>query len=323
MENKLDYYAIRGYKKFVETAHANVTITNKCNNNCYYCNGSFDKPRKRYDFLSGNQFSELIKLLLAQERPKISMTIIGGEPTVHKDFPHFLNEAGRLKNSSIYIVTNLLKPYKYFESLPLKKPLELICSYHSSGVKDDNEWFSKVDFLYEKKCLSKVFLMLTEKNIDRIKKLYDKYKGKYFKRQNDLLTVYPINEFAYGKKFKDLSDSGVFKHFSTHTDCKGTQELNSEGMKVLLSDGTNDYLNYDKYRSFYFMMCHCALAVHPDGRVTRCLHDLAPVIVLGKDKPKKLSEWHLCRQKKCICDLEYPKCSIDYYMKHFRKRITK
>jgi len=320
MENKLDYYAIRGYKKFVEIAHANVTITNKCNNSCYYCNGGFDKPRKRYDFLTKHQFSELIELLLIQGRPKISMTIIGGEPTIHKDFPHFLNETEKIdRETYIYIVTNLLKSYEYFKSLPLKKSFDFICSYHSNGIKDDDEWFSKVDLLYKKRCLSKVFLMLTEKNIDKIKKVHDKYKGKYIKDGEDLLTVYPINEFAYGKKFKELSDSGTFNYFNTHVDCQGDQELNSKNVKVLLSDGTNDYLNYDKYRSFYFMMCHCALAVHPNGRVTRCLHDLAPVIVLGRDKLKKLPEWHLCRQKKCICDLEYPKCSVDYYMKHFKK----
>lgn len=320
MENKLEYYAICGYKEFAETAHANITLTNKCNNSCYYCIGGFNVPRKEYEFLSKNQFSELVKLLLAQEKPKMSMTLIGGEPTVHKDFPYFLNEAGKIKNNYVHVTTNLLKPYEYFNSLPLKKSFGFTCSYHSNGVKDDDEWFSKVDLLYEKGCLFDVFLMLTEKNIDKIKKLYDKHKGKYITEDRELLIVYPINEFAYSKEFKELTKSGVFNYFNTHADCREKdKELNSNNIKVLLSDGTNDYLNYDTYKSFYFMLCHCALAVHPNGRVTKCLHDIAPVITLGIDKPRKLPEWHLCRQKKCICDLEFPKCSIDYYMKHFKK----
>jgi len=323
-KNKLEYYAIHGYKEFVETAHANVTLTNKCNNSCYYCIGGFDKPRKRYDFLSKNQFSELIKLLLIQERPRISMTLIGGEPTVHRDFPYFLDEAGKLKNSYIHVVTNLLKPYEYFKSLPLKESFDFTCSYHSHGVKDDEEWFSKVELLYDKGCLSKVFLMLTEKNTDKIKEVYDKYKDKYLIKYSDenivdLVTVYPINEFAYDKEFKELTDSGTFEYFNTHVDCRGDEELDSESIKVMLSDGTNDYLNYDKYRSFYFMMCHCEISVHPNGKITRCLHDIPKVMVLGEDEPKKLDEWILCKQKKCICDLEYPKCSVNYYMKHFKK----
>jgi len=318
-KNKLEYYAIRGYKEFAETAHANITLTNKCNNNCYYCIGGFNVPRKKYEFLSRNQFSEVIKLLLAQKKPRISMTLIGGEPTVHEDFPYFLSKADKLKNNYVHVTTNLLKPYEYFKSLPLKKSLNFTCSYHSNGVKDDSEWFSKIDLLYEKGCLFDVFLMLTENNIDKIKKVYEKYKGKYIIEGKESLIVYPINEFAYSKKFKKLTKSIVFDYFNTHADCRGDGELNSNDVKVLLSDGTNDYLNYDTYKSFYFMLCHCALAVHPNGNVTRCLHDVAPVIVLGKDKPRKLPDWHLCRQKKCICDFEYPKCSIDYYKKHFRK----
>jgi sulfatase maturation enzyme AslB (radical SAM superfamily) len=319
MENKLEYYAIRGFKEFAETAHANITLTNKCNNNCYYCIGGFNVPRKRYEFLTRHQFSELVKLLLAQKKPRISMTLIGGEPTVHEDFPYFLNEAYKLKNNYVHVTTNLLKPYEYFKSLPLKKSFDFTCSYHSNGVKDENEWFSKVDLLYEKGCLFNVFLMLTEKNIDKIKKVYEKYKGRYIIDNRETLIVYPINEFAYSEKFKELTKSIVFDYFNTHADCRGDRELNSDEVQVLLSDGTNDYLNYDTYKSFYFMLCHCALAVHPNGNVTRCLHDIAPVITLGRDKPRKLPDWHLCRQKKCICDLEYPKCSIDYYKKHFRK----
>ena len=324
MENNLDYYAIRGFKEFTEIAHANVTLTNNCNNNCYYCIGGFEKPRKRYDYLSKQQFSELIKLLLAQKRPKISMTLIGGEPTTHNDFPYFLNEAGNIKNSYIHVVTNLLKSYDYFSSLPLTDSFDFTCSYHSHAIKDTKEWFSKVSLLHRKKCLSKVFLMLTSKNVDKIKKVYDQYKEKYIKKYDekvvDLITVYPINEFAYTKEFNKLVESGTFEYFNTHVDCQGNEKLDSNNVKVLLLDGTNDYLNYDKYRNFHFMMCHCEIAVHPTGKITRCLHDIPAVMMLGKDKPRKFPDWHLCKQKQCICDLEYPKCSVQYYFKHFKEK---
>jgi organic radical activating enzyme len=321
MKNKLEYYAInhKKYKMFIETLYTTVVLTDKCNNNCYYCNGNFNKHKENYNFLNKEQFSELVKFLSIQKRNHITIVLTGGEPTLHPNFSYFLNEIEKIPNmTNTYVNTSLIKSYKYFQELPLRKSLDFICSYHSHVVKDDEEWFSKVDFLHKKGCLTQVFLMLTDKNIDRIKKVYNKYKDKY-SETNDMFIVYPINEFAYTERFKRLVKNGDFDYFSTHADCKGNINFSSDEMKVILSDGTNDYLNYDKYSNFYFMLCCCGIAVHPDGRLTRCIHDTEPVITLGKNKIKKISEWHLCRQKKCICDLEYPKCSIDYYKKHFKK----
>lgn len=327
MTNKVDFYAIRGYKEYQVTLRVNANLTNYCNNDCWYCNGKFSDVKKaQAHFLTKDQFRELLKFINYQDKRKIYLTIIGGEPTLNKNLPYMMRKADKeLRQKNIYIVTNLLKPLSYFKTLPLReRAFEFVCSYHSHAISDYKEWFKKVDYLYENKCLNTVFLMLTEDNIDKIKEIYDKYRGKYKNIFADkpVVQAYAINQFGYTEKYKKLCEMGMFEPYNVHIDCKNEFNLTPEGTKVILSDGTNDYLNYQKYKNFYFMMCLCGIQVHANGCITRCLHDQyrRSIHVLGKKQEiKKFNLWHLCRHKLCKCDLDFPKASAKYYMEKFKK----
>lgn len=322
-ENNLDFYCLRGLDDFQGSIRVNTNLTNFCNNDCWYCNGNFPNTKNIY-FLKKSQFSELIDFVNYQGIENVYMTLVGGEPTLNKDLPWMMNEAHkRLKRKCIYIITNLLKPLEYFKSLPLKKRrFEFTCSFHSHSIKDYEKWFEKVDYLYNQECLGSVSLMLTHKNVKLIKEVYDKYKNKYeniFSDKN-VVNAFAINEFGYTEEYKKLCKDRVFEEYNVHDDCIGDWDRGE--IKVLLKDGKNDIENYYKYNCFYFMMCLCGIQVHANGNITRCLHDRAPIHILGQNqKIKKFNKWHLCRQKICKCDLDFPKASVKYYVENFKDEI--
>ena len=321
IRTNLDFYCLRDFEEFERSLRVNTNLTNFCNNNCWYCNGNFQNVQKKY-LLKRDQFSELIEFINFQDIRKVYMTLIGGEPTLNKDLPWMMNEANeRIPKKNIYIVTNLLKSLDYFKSLPLKKrAFEFTCSFHSHAIKNYEEWFEKIDYLYEMECLSGISLMLTHKNIDIIKEVYDKYKNKYENLFVDkpIVHAFAINEFGYTDEYKKLCEDGIFEQYNVHDDCKGDWEI--EDIDVILKDGTNDRENYQAYNNFYMMMCMCGLQVHANGNITRCLHDRAPIHRLGSgEKLKKFNRWHLCKHQICKCDLDFPKASAKYYMEHFKK----
>lgn len=318
-KSNLDFYCLRDFEEFERSLRVNTNLTNYCNNNCWYCNGNFPKVQKGF-YLQKSQFSELIKFINLQEIPKIYMTLIGGEPTLNKHLPWMMNEAqSKLKNKNIYIVSNLLKSLDYFKSLPLKKrAFEFTCSFHSHAIPDYEKWFEKIDYLYEMESLGGISLMLTHKNIDIIKEVYDKYKDKYENIFVDkpIVNAFAINQFGYTDEYKKLCEDGIFEPYNVHDDCKGDWEVNE--IKVILPDGTNDNINYQNYNNFKMMMCMCGIQVHSNGFITRCLHDRMPIHILGANqKIKKFNRWHLCKHDVCKCDLDFPKASVKYYMENF------
>jgi len=320
--NKLEFYCLREFKDFELSLRVNTNLTNYCNNNCWYCNGNFPNVKKGY-YLSKEKFSELLNFINFQEIKKVYLTLIGGEPTLNENLPWMMNESlNKLKKKQIYVVTNLLKPLEYFKSLPLRKRgFGFTCSFHSHAVSNYKKWFEKVDYIYDMECLSGVSLMLTNLNVNIIKEIYDKYKDRYKNvfSERSVVNAFAINEFGYTDEYKELCANGIFEKYNVHDDCKGDWEIGE--VSVLLSDGTNDNKNYQKYNCFYFMMCMCGLQVHADGRITRCLHDRFPIHILGKGNSfKKLNRWHLCKHKICKCDLDFPKASVSYYLEHFMEK---
>ena len=96
MEITMDAAVMR--KKTSELTHIWVDITSKCNNRCGYC----------YDMGNTNQdvsLQELQKIFnLIQELSVPNVILIGGEPTLHKDFLEIVRIASRVSNPSV--ITN-------------------------------------------------------------------------------------------------------------------------------------------------------------------------------------------------------------------------
>ena len=75
-------------------------LTFRCNLNCSYCINKYDSLEKRKE-LTGDEW---IKIFNNIDLGNVSLTLGGGEPTLHKDFYKIVHEVGKEKN--IDLLTN-------------------------------------------------------------------------------------------------------------------------------------------------------------------------------------------------------------------------
>lgn len=316
MDKKLEYYSLCKDNTFENNCTMHILLTERCNNACYYCyyyNGTI--PKRNVDDFSIDMFYRLLDFVDMQEKEENDFSFLGGEPTLNKNLSDFLNIIyKRYDNTPATITTNLIKPLDYYKSLPLWQRLEFTCSYHSDWIKDPAEWFEKAIYLSSKNSLEQVLLMLTDKNIDIITSLYNEYKDVVN------LKVFPINEFRLTNKYEQLLKEKKFGKYNSYTEALGDKQPDLKEVQVILSDGTNDKLNHEKYSNFWGMMCNSGFVVNVNGDICYCFSMMhRPIMNLITDKPRKIERWHICSSNFCGCDFEYRKSSIRYFAKNIRK----
>lgn len=105
----------------------NWELVSHCQYNCTYC---YYKPYKsETDYLS---LSKIILKKLETVKDNISMTLLGGEPSLHPSFVSVVQDLFKLPTvQSIAIVTNLAKPLPlWLELIPFKEKVKLAISVH-------------------------------------------------------------------------------------------------------------------------------------------------------------------------------------------------
>lgn len=144
-------------------------ITRNCNLNCEYCT---------YDRLKQDMNLNLIKNCIdkiSKIDKDIDIDFMGGEVTLHPNLKEIIEYSlKKLKNSTIYISTNLTRPLNFFKNLIKDLDVERIIFYttyhHSQNV---NEFKEKIDYLTSKG--SRIYLkFLCEPNLEIIKETYNK-----------------------------------------------------------------------------------------------------------------------------------------------------
>ena len=308
MKKKLEYYSLSN-NSLENNCTMHVLLTERCNNACWYCyyyNGTI--PKKNIPDFSIDMFYRLLDFVDVQEKKENDFSFLGGEPTLNKHLPDFLNILyDRYDNMPVVITTNLMRSLEYYKSLPLWQRLEFTCSFHTDWIPDPEKWFEKAIYLDSKNSLEHVFLMLTNKNIDLVTSLYNEYK--------DIvkLKVFPINNFRLTDKYNKLLEEKRFGKYNSYTEALGKQPDLDE-VKVILSDGSNDKINHEKYYNFRGMLCNSGFVVDVNGNICYCFSMMdKPIMNLLTDKPRKIQRWHICNSNFCGCDFEYRKASLKYF----------
>ncbi len=133
-------------EKKIEKIHPCVDflITQKCNYRCEYCSQSkkFYKNTSHADDETINAFLKFIKTL----DNDFEITISGGEPLCH---PRFYDVIQEIKNCGLKlsVISNFSYPlenYKKIVDIVGENLRELFVSYHSSQVKDVEEYKKKI-----------------------------------------------------------------------------------------------------------------------------------------------------------------------------------
>jgi len=309
---KLKKYSIRPTEDITKRCLITLVITERCNNTCWYCNGLFNYKKQKYVEFTPDKFEQLLNFIDMQESERIRISFLGGEPTLSPYLPQYLDQfRKKYDDIEMAITTNLKRNFGFFRHLNVEKT-QFTCSLHTDEISDIHEWMGKAFYLKTKGVLYKIFLMLTKKNVDIIKKTYEKYK-EVFPYE---IHVQPIHQLLDSVDYNLFAKKHGFEVFNSHSDSLADSPKNK--IEVITIDDINDFENYDKYIDFFGMMCNSGFVVDVNGDVKWCFMADRPILNIMKTI-KKIDRWHICTSHICRCDYEFEKYSIKEYVKKNRK----
>lgn len=157
-------------KKVKESCYPNILITNYCNQNCEFCfardvmesNQDREMSLQNYIGLIGDLKNEGVK----------NIYLMGGEPTLHKNFKEIINETINL-GLEIHLFTNCFFNSEIEKFLISKK--NKICTYHiniaTPGYRSGKIRKDVLKFIEKIKSHSKISLEITIDSLEKKKYL--------------------------------------------------------------------------------------------------------------------------------------------------------
>jgi hypothetical protein len=171
-----------------------------------------------------------------------------------------------------------------------KTDVQVAASLHTARVDEPEAWMIKALKLHDSGNLHHVVMMVTERNRDTIRRLYD---GWYDRLK---CIVVPIDSFYYDWEFNQ------FKYEMTESFGHAPFE--------------HDYEHDNFFGNFEEDYCFCSsgLIVDSDGSLRYCwprAHE--SVMNVFTDPLIKIPPFHFCDRNRKICDKEVVRCSFEKY----------
>jgi organic radical activating enzyme len=279
------YFRSNGYENIKAI---NFRITDKCNYKCEYC---FQGIKENPNLPSANDLviNKFMKIL-----PKIknaSITIVGGEPSIHPRFYEVAKEIVK-NNHKLCIITNFSLPSKRFEEIidliPDNCKMRLGASLHLSQIDSVDKFIKKATdlSLYGGNKLDfSVASVLTEDNFLILKDVRERLK----------LNNISFNFQRLQKDDKRSSYSGEIEEY-----------INS-----LVSHDNSQSKNQERIFGLdtYGLICkagHKMWRIMADGSVNRCFNPHKAIFHLGnlENTAYTLRRLLPCLRKNCLCS--YP-----------------
>lgn len=301
-----------------KVCNATYIPTENCNMRCDYCSRSCNIIKDKYYYASVSDFKRLLEFLELQGYENYTFEFFGGEPSVHSHFKEFhkilIEYFNKGKNLlRIHTLTNLFKPLEYW-TCDWPKQTRFSCSCHFDRIKDLDEWFDKVYYLLEKDMLRDIKFIMTPENEKEIVKVYEKYKSDKFHTYE-----FVVQEQLVGT---DWAEKVAKKYDADYLGNYKYEDIGSKNCEIVFEDGSKGKLRDFQFQKFYAAMCNCKFRIAENGDLYYCWRKFndeksKPLLNVFKDPLKKVSEWHVCSYSTCdICDIEYPKYSVDYFIRN-------
>lgn len=230
-------------------------ITMRCNYDCSYC-ASHDNS-KPFNLRTLNEYIDSMKYLKQHfGNQKIQLQLIGGEPTLFKEWPSLINW-GFNNGIIIETISNLSFPAdKYIHKLDISHEHGIYRefmsgSYHAQFADDDLFLYNAVK-LQEEGYLKSIGILGDPENWDRVEKMYYTLKEK-------------INHISINRiRYEDTSIIGLYNKYLEYTPEQdkliATNKQEDHRMRVEFKDGRVEYPSQfaiiDKYSGeFKGMKC--------------------------------------------------------------------
>lgn len=282
----------------------NWELVSHCQYNCTYC---YYKPYKsETDYLS---LSKIILKKLESIKEDISLTLLGGEPSLHPSFVFVVQELFNLPSVlSVAIVTNLAKPLPlWLELIPFKEKVKLAISIHIEYPQKD--LIEKLQGLMEHFKLDIVFNV--HNNLDYLPKMEELAKRlvEFSNEKNITLSFMRLHGID-----KDCDDYLLYpekiEEFLTKQNDLLLKSNRFEKVNIKKGDQWEAIPKFEmvenKMNAFKGWSCELnAFIIHENGMVSQPCRNEKKHILLTEFKTKALT----CPFRFCVCDdyWEFPK----------------
>ncbi|SDB48924.1 Glycosyltransferase involved in cell wall bisynthesis [Desulfonatronum thiosulfatophilum] len=294
----------------------NWVLTRRCNYSCSYCTVKNNKN----DFINFEKLKIAANNISNLKNKKITITLTGGEPTIHPDYLDLLEYIMSLKDDRIVVntLTNLSLPLSFYKKIVSseiidKSKINFGLSYHFEYAKPD-KFIANAKYLAEHRINSSLRLIADPKYMQDVKALYEA-----FKKYNS--TYLSIDIKLVRENFGNIPDKGY-----TEADLAWLSSFYNESESKSILHETIDNITNNKKRTYFTsndviskglnkykeMICHAGenmMSIDEHGNV-------APAVCFRKNKKNginifnpdiKLSELN----KPVICPFEACGCLAD------------
>ena len=131
-------------KQEKDCIHITAYIIDNCNYKCFYCYNRMPRSGCQQNL---DKLYKFIKYIYSQVHRKISIELIGGEPTLHPDLYAFCKKISNLQYiTNILIFSNFSKDIDfYYHLLNVSSKIQFDFSYHSIDNKINYLYMSKLN----------------------------------------------------------------------------------------------------------------------------------------------------------------------------------
>ena len=277
-------------------------ITQRCNYSCSYC-ASYDNTQP-FKFKSVEEYIEALEYLKNYfGNMRIKVDILGGEPTLFKEWYKIINWMN-VSNFLPKLTTNLSVPVNtYVDKLDASLPPFIVASYHPEFANLD-DFCCNIDILKSRGFLKNVSLLGDPNHWERTLIIYEKIKKIIPSLTLTKIKNEHTNDYSISDDFVYYTEEQL-KHFKKNP-------IKDENYTLVLEDGSveNPSLSQIRYKYSNFKGMKCAIGVHrlhinPEGDVypSACLANY-PKAKMGniyKKDIKKAVNAITCPFTSCLC----------------------
>ena len=318
MEFKKTHYPIKiDSSEYTNVIKICIHCIDKCNYKCEYCYNMKDNYIRTNIEINLDKVLLYIKFLKKKYfNYKFKIILIGGEPTLHKNYLSFIKKIYKLDNISLYSFTNFSQPISFYIECA-KYNVNFLISFHYLNQYRTNLFIKKILELKSKTiAIASIHIMLHTKyyfeclNIyDRLFKIFnnnvecnliDDYdKTKFNKIRHEKYTSIELNE--YNKRLLQYNNFDCDKHISVYYNDNSICNMSEIQVK-------NDItFNFKKW------ICNAGLTyfyVHFNGNIFPCADmlykNIGNIYNLYMLKFSKT----LCMSNGCPCEFGLPKENV-------------
>lgn len=314
----MNVYPIKIYsEEYENTIKICIDCIDKCNYTCYYCYNMFFNHKRSNVEIDFNKVLYFIQHIRnANPNKKITVVLIGGEPTLHSNFLSFVKALYELKNIEIISFTNFSNDIDFYSKTISDYEVKYLVTFHYLNTDRTEKFFNKLNELIVRKHkngIKTLNVMLLPQHFNETIEVFDRLYEIFKSDVNCHLLDIQDN------LGKNISTDKVYsaEQLKTYEDrCK--KNIDAENI-VEFNDGTikiftdSDITNDKKTFNFKLWQCDAGLNymyIKYDGNIYPCGAIMNKSIGNIYDLTTLKLHKTICSSNICPCEFGLRKCRI-------------